>query len=223
MTSTAVPTVMSLDDVPKQGVFSLFKRRRKVQPSRPEELDQDVATPLIYDCKETKPGVYEWNANNSYYLDALEHPSTSKAQIFLLEGISPLVTDAFTSSRLQLPLDFFSSHEKNIVPNLGARFEGGDGTFFAKWHRYVRQKNRHWEIERRIAAGRPYNLDTVTDPINLRLDHEWYGRIPRVYRRYDPIRRTISGDRDSAALECISFFWKQVGDGFVGTDSATDL
>ena len=109
------------------------------------------------------------------------------------------------------------------MPNLGARFEGGDGTFFAKWHRYVRQKNRHWEIERRIAAGRPYNLDTVTDPINLRLDHEWYGRIPRVYRPYDPIRRTISGDRESAALECISFFWKQVGDGFVGTDSATDL
>jgi hypothetical protein len=223
MTSTALPTDVSLDDAPKRDFFSLFKRRRKVQPSRPEESDQGVVTPLVYDCKETRPGVYEWNANNSNYLDALEHLSTSKAQIFLLEGTSPLVTEVFTSSRLQLPLDFFSSHEKNIVPNLGARFEGGDSTFFAKWHRPVTQKNRHWDIEKRIAARRPYNLDTVTDPINLRLDHEWYGRIPGIYRPYDPIRRTISGDRDCAALECISSFWKQVGDGFVGTGLVTDL
>jgi hypothetical protein len=61
-----------------------------------------------------------------------------------------------------------------------------------------------------------YSLDTVTDPSNLRLDHDRYNRWPQVYRPYDPILNTKSEVLGHAALECISLFWKQNDKG-VGT------
>lgn len=169
-----------------------------------EELPEDVSL-VICDYEES-PGtdVCQWTMSDSgrlYETDGsdkeyglLPLPRSTKARLLLLEGVSDRVKDIYCSSYIQIPHKFFSIHAGSAVPGVGAEVRPGEGGFFAKWLRYVKQEHKHWKIETKIDDGRPYDINTLTDPHELRLDHERYSRQPRAYRPYDPIGKTALGD-----------------------------
>ncbi|KAK6338450.1 hypothetical protein TWF730_002510 [Orbilia blumenaviensis] len=94
----------------------------------------------------------------------------------------------------------------------------GVNVIFLNWERLEAQSQEQYGIEKRIQAGKPYDVDTFRDPEILRLNHRRYERLPkRPFRKYGIIS---SSEDDSvlyhAAKERISFGWGHVGGVFTG-------
>ena len=124
-------------------------------------------------------------------------PKGVKARLYLIEGLTD-DTNRQYNFKLGVPQQFFDFHESNTIRCVDATVDQGACRFFAKWSR----------PENRIKKGTPYSLDTVRDPLELRLDHERYKRYPGIHRVYTPISETVADGIHHAATECISCYWK---------------
>jgi hypothetical protein len=149
-------------------------------------------------------------------LGVFQLPSSVKVRLLLVEGSSESVFNIYRSSHLSVPQQYFDFHQSNAVPSVRAKFDFQDRSFFAKWSRYIWQSPKRWGIEQRIETGLPYNINTVTDPDTLRLDHERYSKLLPEYRSYDPISKTKSNYHGHAAQEIISVFWKKLESSWIG-------
>ena len=158
--------------------------------------------------------------------------------LFLLEGLSMETVEYFTNYSVsgglaedpQVPkLDkaFFYHHFLDSLPD-GAQ-KATSNSYFFKWCRRTLQKRRLWDIETRIAAGKPYDSETLRNPADIGLDHKEYERHPRICRPYDFLEPQLKPNGNSlpdstshpghirhAARECCSFTWTKTNGKFIG-------
>ncbi|GAB1310712.1 hypothetical protein MFIFM68171_00922 [Madurella fahalii] len=95
----------------------------------------------------------------------------------------------------------------------GAEFEQevgetGVNALSTSWWRFAPQdRHQNW-IHRRILANRPYSINTIDDPMNLRLGHQRYSPVPRCqYRSYHLISFSRNGEQVyNAAQERMSLY-----------------
>ncbi|KAK6540682.1 hypothetical protein TWF694_008075 [Orbilia ellipsospora] len=88
-----------------------------------------------------------------------------------------------------------------------------DNILFLSWHRLVAQSKAQYEIGKRIVT-KPYDIDTIADPLKLKLEHKRYYQTPKTPNRKYGI---ISSHKDDKILyhafeQCISCCW-QIIDG----------
>ncbi|KAH0543139.1 hypothetical protein FGG08_002484 [Glutinoglossum americanum] len=160
-------------------------------------------------------------------------PEPVQARLYLIEGLSSQTISVLGDLQLGLPADFFGNHCQENLPNARPKPEL-HRCFFAKWSRTVHQDHEQWEIERKIAAGWPYDVDTLTHPERLLLDHKKYERSPLIFRSYDPLDPQIhsqstppygvgrsEGTIRHAARTCVSFYHDPMKSCFTGMVLAT--
>lgn len=183
--------------------------------ARQSELS-DASSLQIYEYSEDHHGILEWrNTEQTHIVEIMPLSESVKARLYLVEGLTDDVTNIY-NTKLGVPLQFFEFHKSDIIRGVNTKVDWDICSFFAKWSRPVWQSDKKWDIESQIANETPYNINTVTDPFKLRLDHERYGRYSSIHRPYGPISDIIEHKLCHAATECISCYWK----GFIGTSLA---
>lgn len=139
-------------------------------------------------------------------------------RLYLVEGLTQKTITYFSGNNERgISEDFFRCHYLNVLPY--DRLGFNSDFFFGKWSRRVYQNHHQWQIENRIAKGRPYNLDLVTDPRDVRLDHDRYERAMCIDRPYGSLEGNPSLDkkyRRQAIQECISTCYKRVNNSLIG-------
>ena len=80
--------------------------------------------------------------------------------------------------------------------------------FFASWWRFAVQEEDQRRIQKKIHAKKPYDMDTVKDPLHLHLSHQRYEIPPESpHRPYHFISASDDGKMvHNAAQECMSWF-----------------
>ena len=142
-------------------------------------------------------------------------PSSVRIRLCLIEDLTDTTIDKYVDSPLEIPLEFFESHEQDTIRHIDTKSSPESFAFFAKWARPATQSSRNSDIEDWISKGRPYNIDINSDPHKVRLNHERYCRRPGTYRPYCHIGATPT-DMIRAATECTSLYWRNVNDNPVG-------
>ena len=93
-------------------------------------------------------------------------PESVLIRLYLIEGLAQKTISFFSG----FDKDFFRYRRLNVLPYDRAGF--GNDYFFGKWSRRAYQNDEQWDIEKRISKGRPYNLDLITDPKDVGLNHK---------------------------------------------------
>ena len=174
----------------------------------------------FYEYLDNGNGYFEWRelqfSDESLTQSLLNFPDSVHVRLCLIEGITPRIRELYGSRPLNLPLEFFSSHEADTLRQIDTRSPHDSFRFFAKWARPVEQSARNWEIEKLISTKKPYNLDINADPHRVKLNHERYSRNAGIYRPYWPIKAAATGTVRHAALESVSFHLRSYGDKKLG-------
>ena len=146
------------------------------------------------------------------------------ARLYLSETLDAPVERFLSMHKMDLPLGFAQMHAKNTIATWEANDVDPGMRFFVKWIRPVTQLRSEWAIEQRILLNRPYDVDTIRDPMELRLDHKRYGREPSFpFRPYYPITvlENVENDIMHATIDCVSVYLKRVNGTITGTDKHT--
>jgi hypothetical protein len=163
---------------------------------------------------EFRLGSQQWEAAPFTEIeDPLLLPESVQIRLYLVEGLTQETVSYFSG----ISKDFFHNHYLNVLPY--DRLVFGSECFFGKWPRRVFQNRDQWDIEDRIAKGRPYNLDMIVDPKDIRIDHDRYERPPGIRRPYSSLEATPNLDKEyrrQALEDCISIFYKKVDNGLIG-------
>jgi len=161
-----------------------------------------------YDYARNDENKYEWieSPPSTNLANMLPVPTSIQARILLLESLTEEAIAA-CRSQLGIPNEFFTYHQSKSVRMRPVNITSGKHCLSAKWSRLVNQSARHWKIETRILKGTPYDVDTLKDPKDLRLDHERYKRVPGVFRPYCPVSQLPGEIWQQAAQESISMSW----------------
>lgn len=172
------------------------------------KLPEAPSTFWRYDYTKNDQNTYEWveSHHSNDLTNILPVPSLIQARILLLEGLSEGAIAA-CRSQLGVPQEFFAYHNSESVRTRLIDTTISKHCLSAKWSRLVNQSAGHWKIESMISKGTPYNVDTFKDPMELRLDHERYQRVPGVFRSYYPISQISEKILEHAARESISISW----------------
>jgi len=136
---------------------------------------------------------------------------TSRGTLYLSEALPESAAQQSAALGFHVPSSFFSAHQKSTVAEWDVPFLDPETNIFAKWTSPATQLGKQWDIEQRIAANRPYDVDTVQDPSELRLNHLRYERDPPLpVRPYHPISSFEDGENDMvhATTECVSLHWE---------------
>ena len=140
-------------------------------------------------------------------------PESTPIRLFLVEGLAKEIISYFSD----FDEDFFRLHHQNVLPYNRAKSD--KNCFFAKWSRRVHQDPDAWHIEQKIAQGRPYDLDLVTDPDDIRLDHWRFERVSSVQRPCSYLEADLTATKGlmrQAVQDCISICYKRVDNGLIG-------
>ncbi|KAF3223479.1 hypothetical protein TWF106_004872 [Orbilia oligospora] len=125
-------------------------------------------------------------------LSALEslqsHPDVT-AQIFAIEGSEredlKITLGPWTQLDKELWSHFLAAHCSKGEDMIQALERENEIVFSLDWKRLVAQSKDQHEIEYRILSGKPYDLNTYRDPMDLSLNHKRYGHWPdSPYREY---------------------------------------
>ncbi|KAF3184796.1 hypothetical protein TWF788_005047 [Orbilia oligospora] len=125
-------------------------------------------------------------------LSALEslqsHPDVT-AQIFAIEGSEredlKITLGPWTQLDKELWSHFLAAHCSKGEDMIQALERENETVFSLDWKRLVAQSKDQHEIEYRILSGKPYDLNTYRDPMDLSLNHKRYGHWPdSPYREY---------------------------------------
>ena len=139
-------------------------------------------------------------------------PDAVLIRLYLVEGLAQKTISYFKDI---VEEEFFRNHRLNVLPYDRAGFR--KDYFFGKWSRRAYQNHEQWDIEKRIAIGRPYSLDLITDPKDVGLNHERYERAISTYRPYSCLEAdSNTGKRKpfmrQAVEDCISTCYKRLDD-----------
>lgn len=140
-------------------------------------------------------------------------PESVLIRLYLIEGLAQKTISFFSGFNK----DFFCYHRLNVLPYDRAGF--GNDYFFGKWSRRAYQNHEQWDIEKRISKGRPYNLDLITDPKDVGLNHKRYERATSAYRPYSSLEADSNTDKRlmrQAVEDCISSCYKRVDGRLIG-------
>jgi len=160
--------------------------------------------------------------NRHDFTAELSNPNS--VRLFLVEGLSNKNISDF-GQHLGVEKKFFHHHFLDCLPHDRLR-SAPDGCFFAKWSRRVLQEHAQWSIETKIASGQPYDVDILSDPHHIGLDHNRYHKFPNIHRQYDLLEPQLDFIETPllnpkkllrhAAKECISYCYKPVTNGYMG-------
>lgn len=134
-------------------------------------------------------------------------------RLYLVEGLTQETISYFSG----IDENFFRYHYLNVLPYDQLVFSRD--YFFSKWPRRVYQNRHQWDIEDRIAKGRPYSSDTIIDPREIRLEHDRYERPLGIHRPHSSLEATPNLEKKyirQALGDCISIFYKKVNNGLIG-------
>ena len=181
-------------------------------------LDADYTIEIL----DFRRGSTEWQIVPSAEIDDPSLlPEPTLIRLFLVEGLAKETITYFSNIRK----DFFFHHSRNVLPYECLGFD--HNFFFGKWSRRAFQNPAQWQIEDRIAKGRPFNRDIITDPQNVGLDHDRYERANVIHRPYSSLEANANAPdmpyARQAVEECVSTSYTRVGDGLIGTLSISIL
>lgn len=196
------------------------------QPSDPEEsslpevddwtgrLDANYTIEVL----EYRSGSSEWQTVPIADIDDPSLlPDSVLIRLFLVEGLAKETITYFSG----ISKDFFRFHSRNVLPYDRLGFDSD--LFFGKWSRRAVQNHEQWHIEDCIAKGRPFNLDMITDPRKVGLNHDRYERANGIHRPYSSLEANAYSGKQyarQAVEECISTSYTKVRNGFIGTLTA---
>ncbi|KAK6351929.1 hypothetical protein TWF718_005074 [Orbilia javanica] len=133
------------------------------------------------------------------------------ARIYIAQGSENLhsIPGPWYSFDFELWDRFLKAHcsEKEDLQHELEREE--DNVLFLNWNRLVAQWDFQYEIEKRILSGKPYDPNTLRDPMDLNISHYRYANWPtHPYREYGVISQSEDGIMlHQAARERVSFIF----------------
>lgn len=147
-------------------------------------------------------------------------PSKLYARIFVVQGSEDLQNElsAWIEVEPEQRRQFLLAHLSDNEDAQRELSRDDHNIFFMNWVRLARQGREEYEIERRIVARRPYDVDTTSDPSHLHLNHKRYYRWPsRPWRPYEIIAASENAQvLYHAVKECISVYSEDKGGVFTG-------
>lgn len=157
-----------------------------------------------------RKGSREWEeVPPTLVADPFQVPAEVSVRFYLVQGLAKETLDYFSP----IGLDFFYGHYSNTLPY--GRPISAKTCFWAKWRRRVTQTRLQWEIEDKIAKGRPYNLDQIVDPKDLGLDHVRFEREQQVHRPLSSLEPSAKPKESMqlAIAECVSGYFHEMDGG----------
>ena len=139
-----------------------------------------------------------------------------KSRMYLVEGVSEQTLRDFP----EIDGAFWSQHISNVL--LHGQGHAGSQDLFAKWTRHVYQTTAQWNIDERIKRGTPWNLDMLTNPRDVGIEHTSYFPLASVPRPRDPLEASSNFHQSKlrkGLTTCVSFRYWQTGLNFVGNTS----
>ncbi|KAH0538038.1 hypothetical protein FGG08_005350 [Glutinoglossum americanum] len=156
------------------------------------ESTENLIKPTKASTLQSKPDVVVWEFQPGSFAERKFEPGSETLQLkdgvtvrlYLVEGTKePIIKEIMEVPDIGVGKEFFHFHDLNDFTSDHLEFR----KCFIKWPRCVEQTPRQWKIEARIAMKRPWDLDNIVDPHELRQDHDRYSDVERVYRPYAPL------------------------------------
>ncbi|KAL8825399.1 MAG: hypothetical protein Q9191_004446 [Dirinaria sp. TL-2023a] len=184
-------------------------------PSSNDDWTSHLDTDYTVEILEFRRGLSEWQVVPKEEIDDPSVlPESVLIRLFLVEGLAKETITYFSN----IHEAFFLYHFRNVLPYERLGFD--HNFFFGKWSRRALQNLDQWHIEDRIAKSRPFNLDMITDPQNVGVNHDRYERANGVHRPYSSLEANanIMGDQHlrQAVEECVSTYYTKVQNGLIG-------
>ena len=166
------------------------------------------------EIRQLRKGSSEWeDVPSKAVAEPFQVPVEVCVRLFLIQGLAKETLEYFSP----IGLDFFYGHYSNTLPY--GRPMSAKNCFWAKWRRRVVQTRSQWQIEDKIAKGRPYSLDQIVDPKDLGLDHVRFEREQQVHRPLSSLEPSAK-PKETMQLtiaECVSgYFHEMDGGGLIG-------
>jgi hypothetical protein len=141
------------------------------------------------------------------------------AAILYLAELDESMKQSFQQHKWPIPDSFMNAHLNGcstIIPNF--HDDASTQAFHFTWITPAMQTKDQGTIAQRISVGKPYDIDTIRDPHDLRLDHTRFDTSPLPHRPYHPISVSDGGDSpiEHAAFECVSIYSTKINDVDVG-------
>lgn len=135
------------------------------------------------------------------------------SKIYLVKGGESPVSDLgpWVVDDPDLRREFLQAHINNDDDQQREVMEATEGrnvsVFFASWWKLVVQKKDQHRIHKRILSKKPYDIDTIDDPLNLHLPHRRFMDAPRMAPRPCHLISFAEGGEEvyKAAQECMSY------------------
>lgn len=203
----------SAEDLEKGPSQRFSEETSDVAP--PEDWTNHLDKEFNVEVLEFRAGSSEWETASSIELEAPSAlPESVLIRLYLVEGLAPRTPSYFST----ITQDLFRHHHLDVLPYDLSGIS--DDCFFAKWSRRVYQNHTQWEIEDRMSKGRPYNLNSITDPRDVSIEHDRYERAQGIYRPYSSLE--TDGELEEriyisqAVKECVSTYYRRIGNTLTG-------